>query len=89
MSEVSKSFTTVRCYRPTDIRSFKNCVCVVGVSLWTLKSTGCGLPPGPLGLFGAAEGKLTLPLTPLSLRTRTRSLTLNAQLSTINPHSST
>lgn len=31
--------------------------CVVtSVSLWTLYSTGCGLPPGPLGVVGAAEG---------------------------------
>ncbi|WOL03048.1 hypothetical protein Cni_G11768 [Canna indica] len=29
---------------------------VIGVSLYTLKTTGCGLPPGPGGLFGAAEG---------------------------------
>ena len=26
------------------------------VSLWTLKTTGCGLPAGPFGLIGAAEG---------------------------------
>jgi len=25
-------------------------------SLLTLRDTGCGLPPGPLGLVGAAEG---------------------------------
>ena len=25
-------------------------------SLWTLKTTGCGLPAGPFGLIGAAEG---------------------------------
>ena len=25
-------------------------------SLWTLKTTGCGLPAGPLGLLGALEG---------------------------------
>tara|TARA_B100000524_G_scaffold46783_1_gene22231 strand:- start:3242 stop:3595 length:354 start_codon:yes stop_codon:yes gene_type:complete len=25
-------------------------------SLYTLKTTGCGLPAGPFGLFGAAEG---------------------------------
>jgi hypothetical protein len=25
-------------------------------SLFTLKTTGCGLPAGPLGLYGAAEG---------------------------------
>ena len=31
--------------------------CVVtSVSLWTLYSTGCGLPPGPFGVVGAAEG---------------------------------
>ncbi|CAL9174453.1 unnamed protein product [Musa hybrid cultivar] len=29
---------------------------VIGVSLYTLKTTGCGLPPGPGGSFGAAEG---------------------------------
>jgi hypothetical protein len=31
--------------------------CVVtSFSLWTLFSSGCGLPPGPFGVFGAAEG---------------------------------
>ena len=25
-------------------------------SLWTLKTTGCGLPAGPFGLYGALEG---------------------------------
>jgi hypothetical protein len=29
---------------------------VVAWSEWVLKSTGCGLPPGPSGLLGAAEG---------------------------------
>ena len=29
---------------------------VMGWSLVTLRNTGCGLPPGPLGLVGAAEG---------------------------------
>lgn len=29
---------------------------IVFVSEFTLKTTGCGLPAGPLGLFGAAEG---------------------------------
>ncbi|XP_064996536.1 uncharacterized protein LOC135632087 [Musa acuminata AAA Group] len=29
---------------------------VIGFSLYTLKTTGCGLPPGPGGSFGAAEG---------------------------------
>lgn len=31
-----------------------NVVC--GYSLFVLKTTGCGLPPGPFGLLGAAEG---------------------------------
>jgi len=31
-----------------------NVVC--GYSLYVLKTTGCGLPPGPFGLLGAAEG---------------------------------
>jgi len=25
-------------------------------SLWTLKTTGCGLPAGPYGVYGALEG---------------------------------
>lgn len=29
---------------------------VTDYSLYILKSTGCGLPPGPYGLLGAAEG---------------------------------
>ncbi|XP_072988832.1 uncharacterized protein [Typha latifolia] len=29
---------------------------VIGVSLYTLKTTGCGLPPGPGGSLGAVEG---------------------------------
>jgi hypothetical protein len=29
---------------------------VVAWSLYTLKTTGCGLPPGPGGAIGAAEG---------------------------------
>ncbi|XP_008790349.2 uncharacterized protein LOC120107845 [Phoenix dactylifera] len=29
---------------------------VIGVSLYALKTTGCGLPPGPGGSIGAAEG---------------------------------
>ncbi|KAK3239286.1 hypothetical protein CYMTET_50773 [Cymbomonas tetramitiformis] len=29
---------------------------VVVYSEWVLKSTGCGLPPGPYGLEGAVEG---------------------------------
>ncbi|CAH9087013.1 unnamed protein product [Cuscuta epithymum] len=29
---------------------------VIGWSLYTLKSTGCGLPPGPGGSLGALEG---------------------------------
>lgn len=29
---------------------------VVGWSLYTLKTTGCGLPPGPGGALGALEG---------------------------------
>lgn len=29
---------------------------VIGYSLYTLKTTGCGLPPGPGGLLGALEG---------------------------------
>ncbi|KAG0458449.1 hypothetical protein HPP92_023606 [Vanilla planifolia] len=29
---------------------------VIGVSLYVLKTTGCGLPPGPGGVLGAAEG---------------------------------
>ncbi|CAA0385543.1 hypothetical protein AtNW77_Chr3g0205741 [Arabidopsis thaliana] len=29
---------------------------VIGWSLYTLKTTGCGLPPGPAGLIGALEG---------------------------------
>ncbi|KAG1341909.1 hypothetical protein COCNU_05G001380 [Cocos nucifera] len=29
---------------------------VLGVSLYVLRTTGCGLPPGPGGLIGAAEG---------------------------------
>ncbi|KAL4180551.1 hypothetical protein AMTRI_Chr13g125860 [Amborella trichopoda] len=28
----------------------------IGWSLYTLKTTGCGLPPGPLGSLGALEG---------------------------------
>eukprot|EP00798_Chlamydomonas_sp_ICE-L_P003783 gene3783-13851_t len=34
-------------------------------SLVTLKTTGCGLPPGPGGLFGAAEGISYLFITSL------------------------
>ncbi|WCJ24876.1 hypothetical protein M5689_006803 [Euphorbia peplus] len=29
---------------------------VIGWSLYTLKTTGCGLPPGPGGSIGAVEG---------------------------------
>ncbi|KAE8693280.1 Leucine-rich repeat family protein isoform 1 [Hibiscus syriacus] len=29
---------------------------VIAWSLYTLKTTGCGLPPGPAGLIGALEG---------------------------------
>ncbi|KAJ0981921.1 hypothetical protein J5N97_010176 [Dioscorea zingiberensis] len=29
---------------------------VIGFSLYTLKTTGCGLPPGPGGSLGALEG---------------------------------
>ncbi|KAK8949527.1 hypothetical protein KSP39_PZI004986 [Platanthera zijinensis] len=29
---------------------------VIGVSLYVLKTTGCGLPPGPGGALGAVEG---------------------------------
>ncbi|PIA52589.1 hypothetical protein AQUCO_01000459v1 [Aquilegia coerulea] len=29
---------------------------VIGWSLYTLKTTGCGLPPGPVGSIGALEG---------------------------------
>lgn len=29
---------------------------IIGYSLYTLKTTGCGLPPGPGGSIGAAEG---------------------------------
>lgn len=29
---------------------------IMGYSLYTLRHTGCGLPPGPGGLVGAAEG---------------------------------
>lgn len=29
---------------------------VIGVSLYVLRTTGCGLPPGPGGTIGAAEG---------------------------------
>lgn len=29
---------------------------VIGISLYVLKTTGCGLPPGPGGALGAAEG---------------------------------
>ncbi|EXB59111.1 hypothetical protein L484_014606 [Morus notabilis] len=29
---------------------------VIGWSLYTLKTTGCGLPPGPSGSIGALEG---------------------------------
>lgn len=29
---------------------------VIGWSLYTLKTTGCGLPPGPAGSIGAIEG---------------------------------
>ncbi|CAM6124496.1 unnamed protein product [Calypogeia fissa] len=32
------------------------CNPVVGFSLYTLKTTGCGLPPGPGGSIGAIEG---------------------------------
>ena len=32
------------------------CQPVMYWSLYTLKTTGCGLPAGPFGLFGAAEG---------------------------------
>jgi hypothetical protein len=33
---------------------FSNIIC--DYSLYILKTTSCGLPPGPLGLLGAAEG---------------------------------
>jgi hypothetical protein len=33
---------------------FANVIC--GYSLYILKTTSCGLPPGPFGLLGAAEG---------------------------------
>jgi hypothetical protein len=29
---------------------------IVGYSLYTLKTTGCGFPPGPFGLYGLVEG---------------------------------
>ncbi|PKU75283.1 uncharacterized protein LOC110113372 [Dendrobium catenatum] len=29
---------------------------VIGISLYVLKTTGCGLPPGPGGALGALEG---------------------------------
>ncbi|KAH0688770.1 hypothetical protein KY289_016128 [Solanum tuberosum] len=43
---------------------------VIGWSLYTLKTTGCGLPPGPAGSIGAIEGSKTgsgLPNGPFGL----------------------
>jgi hypothetical protein len=48
---------------------------VVLYSEFTLKVTGCGLPAGPLGLYGAAEGVsylLVIGLTGYSLVTKVR-----------------
>ncbi|GHP04349.1 hypothetical protein PPROV_000310300 [Pycnococcus provasolii] len=38
---------------------------ITAVSIATLKTTGCGLPPGPGGLIGAAEGISYLAVTAL------------------------
>ena len=35
-------------------------------SLYTLKTTGCGLPAGPFGLLGAAEGVSYLVVPPVT-----------------------
>ena len=40
---------------------------VMAYSLFVLQQTGCGLPPGPSGLFGAAEGISYLYVTGLVL----------------------
>mmetsp|Transcript_19067 Transcript_19067/g.48939 ORF Transcript_19067/g.48939 Transcript_19067/m.48939 type:complete len:654 (-) Transcript_19067:108-2069(-) len=40
---------------------------VVAWSEWTLFSSGCGLPPGPSGLLGAAEGVAYLTVTGIAL----------------------
>ncbi|KAL6896748.1 hypothetical protein ACP4OV_007320 [Aristida adscensionis] len=48
---------------------------VVAWSLYTLKTTGCGLPPGPGGALGAAEGVSYLAVAALvgwSLTTKAR-----------------
>ncbi|XP_052195289.1 uncharacterized protein LOC127803239 [Diospyros lotus] len=48
---------------------------VIGWSLYTLKTTGCGLPPGPGGSIGALEGVSYLAVVGIvawSLYTKTR-----------------
>ncbi|XP_006661683.1 uncharacterized protein LOC102713121 [Oryza brachyantha] len=48
---------------------------IVAWSLFTLKTTGCGLPPGPSGALGAAEGVSYLVVAALigwSLTTKVR-----------------
>ncbi|CEM17868.1 unnamed protein product [Vitrella brassicaformis CCMP3155] len=39
---------------------------MVGCSLLTLTQTGCGVPPGPAGIYGAAEGLSFLQVVGLS-----------------------
>lgn len=53
---------------------------VVAWSLYTLKTTGCGLPPGPGGLIGAVEGVSYLVILGTigwSTYTKVRQLTLS------------
>ncbi|KAG2305413.1 hypothetical protein Bca52824_034064 [Brassica carinata] len=48
---------------------------VIGWSLYTLKTTGCGLPPGPAGSIGALEGVsylVVLGIVGWSLYTKTK-----------------
>ncbi|KAK3224092.1 hypothetical protein Dsin_011117 [Dipteronia sinensis] len=48
---------------------------VIGWSLYTLKTTGCGLPPGPGGSIGALEGVsylVTVGIVGWSLYTKTK-----------------
>ncbi|KAJ4964323.1 hypothetical protein NE237_024262 [Protea cynaroides] len=48
---------------------------VIGWSLYTLKTTGCGLPPGPGGSIGALEGVsylVVVGITAWSLYTKTK-----------------
>ena len=45
---------------------------VTSYSLWVLAHTGCGLPPGPGGVVGAAEGVSFSPPEASSSRRRRR-----------------